>query len=106
MNHCQIRQLNPILHVHIQNPSPEYPFSATADVRHHLSDSSPTTQVTAVASFPHHHVQHLLFIEPEFPLPSCGLLTLHHKPSGAFLHSATLKNTYSLQKPAHLFFML
>lgn len=88
--HCQIRQLNPILGIHIQNPSPKYSFSASVDVCHHLSDSGQTAQVTAVASFP----------TAPSALSTCGLSSLgflcHTVPTPrsrcCFLLLVTLKN--------------
>ena len=67
-----------------KNASPEYPCSATVDVCHHPLDSGQITQVTAVASFPPDTFSTCCSNKPEFHLPSCGLLTLHHKPSAAF----------------------
>lgn len=89
-NHCQIRQPNPILGVHIHNPSPEYQVSATVKVCHPLSDSIQTTQVTAVASFPHSMFSTCCSSSLSFlchPV-ACSLYTVS---LWCFLHSATLK---------------
>lgn len=91
--HCQIRQLNPILGIHIQNPSPKYQFSASADVCHHLSDSGQT----AVASLPTAPSTCALSTLGSFchPLPCSP----HTKILKAF--SGSEKHMYSLQLPTH-----
>lgn len=106
--HCQIRQLNPILGIHIQNPSPKYSFSASVDVCHHLSDSGQTAQVTAVASFP----------TAPSALSTCGLSSLGFLchpvacslyttiPLLLFAFSDSEKYVYCLQLPTHPFCVL